>query len=86
MAKAGTQKVVKVEGIDYTLQHPGVREFVRLQDRVKDDNGHPSNEKYSEEVMKIVVVDPKVDWDYFEEHEGYEELIKEAGQFLRTGK
>lgn len=86
MAKAGTQKTVKIEGKDYTFQHPGVREFVRIQDRIKDDNGHPSNEKFAEEIFKHVAVEPKVNWNYFEENEGYEEFMSEAGSFLRSGK
>ena len=56
--------------------------------------GRISSEKFSEEIFKHVVVNPRVSWDYFdgneekgiEAHDGYEELIKEASNFLRTGK
>ena len=95
MAKAGTQKTVTVEGIDYVLQHPGSREWNRILDRTQMDNGNTSSEKLHEEIMKNIVVDPKVSWEFFdgkeddeedEGHEGLEELMKEATRFLRKGK
>lgn len=86
MAKIGTQKTIKVEGIEYTLQHPGTREFVRIQDRAQTETGLPSTEKLAEEVFKHVVVNPKVDFEYFDEHDGFDEVLKESLTFLRTGK
>lgn len=86
MAKIGTQKQVTVEGVDYTLQHPGNREFTRIQDRAQTDQGTFSLEKWADEIMKHVVVEPKVSWEYFDEHDGFDEVIKEATTFLRTGK
>lgn len=86
MAKIGTKKTVEVQGVEYTLQHPGTRAFVQIQDRIQMDNGNSSNEKLSEEIFKHVIVEPKVDFDYFDENEGYEELMSEASTFLRTGK
>lgn len=86
MPKIGMQKQVTVEEVEYTLQHPGTRAYAQIQDRIQMENGSPSNEKLSEEVFKHVIVQPKVDFDYFDEHEGYEELMKEAFTFLRTGK
>ncbi|MED4715431.1 hypothetical protein [Bacillus badius] len=86
MAKIGTQKQVTVEGVDYTLQHPGNREFTRIQDRAQTDQGTFSSEKWADEIMKHVVVEPKVSWEYFDEHDGFDEVIKEATTFLRTGK
>lgn len=89
--KLGAQKIVEVEGIEYTLQHPGHRENARIQDRIQMGEGKVSTEKYYEELMKHVIVSPKVNWDYFEGNEkkgieavdGFEELMKEAGDFLR---
>ncbi|MFQ6391347.1 hypothetical protein ACLNAR_26545 [Priestia aryabhattai] len=94
MAKIGAQKTVKVEGIDYTLQFPGHREKTRIIDRCTTETGAFSNEKMAEELFAHVIVNPKVDWDYFdgneekgiEPHDGYDELIKEASTFLRSGK
>jgi len=86
MAKIGTQKTIEVEGIEYTLQHPGTRANVQIQDRTMTDKGIPSMEKMAEEIFKHVIVNPKVDFDYFDEHDGYEEVLSEAMTFLRTGK
>lgn len=86
MAKIGTQKQVTVEGIEYTLQHPGSRESLKIQDRIMQDNGVPSSEKVAEEMFKHIIVEPKVSFDYFDEHEGMDEVLKEAMTFLRTGK
>lgn len=92
--KLGTQKEVTIEGVTYTLQHPGQRGFTQIQDRCQMSEGRFSSEKFAEEIFKHVVVDPKIGWDWFdgndekeiEAHDGYEELIKEASTFLRTGK
>lgn len=86
MAKIGTQKTVTVEGIDYVLQHPGSREYARIQDRTQTEIGIPSTEKLSEEIFKHVIVEPKVSWEYFDEQDGYEEVLKESMTFLRSGK
>lgn len=86
MAKIGTKKTVEVEGKEYTFQHPGTRAMAQIQDRIQMENGSPSNEKLSEEIFKHVIVEPKVDFDYFDENDGYEEVVKEAFSFLRTGK
>lgn len=86
MAKIGTQKKVTVEGVEYTLQHPGSREYTRIQDRMVGDNGVHSSEKMAEEMFKHIIVDPKVSFEYFDENEGMEQVLKEAMTFLRTGK
>lgn len=91
--KLGTQKKVTVGGDEYTLQHPGIRENARIQDRIQMGEGKVSTEKYYEELMKNVIVAPPVNWDYFEGNEDkgiegkgsevFDELMKEAGDFLR---
>lgn len=86
MAKIGTKKQVKVEGQEFTFQHPGTRGFAQMQDRIQLEGGKMSSEKLSEEIFKHVIVEPKVDFEYFDEHDGYEEVISEAMNFLRTGK
>lgn len=86
MAKIGTQKTITVEGIDYVLQHPGTREQTRIQDRFLGEGGAFSTEKAAEEMFKHIIVEPKVSFDYFDEHDGFEEVLKEAMNFLRSGK
>ncbi|MED4977223.1 hypothetical protein NST70_13675 [Weizmannia sp. FSL K6-0777] len=82
MAKIGEQKKVTIDGIEYTLQFPGVREVVRMRDRNKNNVGQLVEEKYYEDVMKNVIVDPKTNWDYWEEHDGFKEIMDEAATFL----
>lgn len=78
------QKVVNIDGVDYTLQHPGVRAGVQLRDRSKDFNGNMVEEKLYDEMMKHVIVDPKVTWETAEEIGGkaFQDLMKEASTFL----
>jgi hypothetical protein len=88
--KTGTQKEIKIttgEGeetkeITYVLQHPGVRGGVQLRGRAKDAMGGMDEEKYYEELMKKVIVQPKTNWDYWEENEGFQDVMKEASTFL----
>ncbi|WP_088005603.1 hypothetical protein [Indiicoccus explosivorum] len=86
MPKLGSKKVVEVEGTEFTLQHPGTRAYTQIQDRIQREGGMMSSEKLSEEIFKHVIVEPKVDFEYFDENDGYEEVITEAMNFLRTGK
>lgn len=84
---AGTQKEITIttkqgEEVKYLLQHPGVRAAVQLRGRSKDQMGNLDEEKYYDEIMKKVIVQPKTTWDYWEENEGFQEVMKEASTFL----
>jgi hypothetical protein len=85
--KSGSQKqytYTDSEGKEtvYTFQHPGVRGGVQLRGRAKDATGNLDEEKYYEELMKKVVVDPKNNWEYWEDNEGFQDVMKEASTFL----
>lgn len=90
MSKAAqaTQTEVKIfvgeEEKVFTLQHPGVREGVKMRDRSKDMNGQLVEEKYYDELMKHVIVEPRVSWETVEEmgNKAFNELMKEASSFL----
>lgn len=83
MAKNPKQKQVTIDEVTYILQHPGIRSSVQMRDRAKNNLGQFSEEKYYTELMKHVIVEPKVTWDYFDEHEGiFEQLMKEAAEFV----
>ncbi len=83
-ANQNKQKVVTIAENEYTLQHPGVREAIKLRGRAKDHTGQLDEEKYYEELMKHVIVSPKVTWDTAEElgASDFNDLIKEASLFL----
>lgn len=87
--KSGTQKEFKFnEGTKeekvYLFQHPGVRMGVQIRDRSKDQFGNLIEEKYWEQLMQHVIVKPKTDWDYWEENDGFMEVMKEAANFLNS--
>lgn len=84
MAKFGTQKKVTVGGVEYTLQHPGVKRAIDIVDETVRDNGNPKVTALYENYMKDVIVDPKTDWDYWEENEGLQEVMNEVSTFLNN--
>ncbi|MFB7302620.1 hypothetical protein [Heyndrickxia sporothermodurans] len=86
MANFGKQKKVTVGGVEYTLQHPGVkRAFEITDDAMKPNQQVPSMMKLFEAYMKDVIVEPKTDWDYWDEKppNDVNELMQEVDSFLR---
>lgn len=70
-------------GKAYTFQFPGVRAAAQISDRVKNRFGVPQEEKLAEEMMKNVIVEPKVNWDYFgNDKREFNDVIAAAFQFL----
>lgn len=78
----GTQEKHTVEGVEYTFQFPGVKATIELLDRCKNRFDNIVESAYYEEIMENVIVDPKVDWDYWEEHAGLREVMALADNFL----
>lgn len=87
MAQNGQQEVVEIGGVEYTLQHPGVHEAIKIINNAKDDRGFSDEEKYFKSLMDKVIVSPRVDWKTADEigMANFMELTKAAGKFL-TGK
>ncbi|KAB8139264.1 hypothetical protein F9U64_01170 [Gracilibacillus oryzae] len=85
MSNQPRQKQYKSEnGKEYTFQHPGVLNWVRNKDKMREKDGKPNEENLQKYVMENVIVQPKVSWDYWDEHlEDYEEVMQEATTFLR---
>jgi len=78
------QKTVTVNGKEFILQHPGARWYLNLQDRCKNRSGVLLTEKYTEELLENVVVDPKMKLDDFDEDiDTVEQLVVEVERFLR---
>lgn len=73
-------------GVVYTLQHPGARAKARIIDASTGKTGNFSLEKLNEQMFQHVIVEPKVNWAYFDENENgiqdYDALIEEATNFL----
>lgn len=65
-------------GKEYTFQHPGVRAVSRINDAAKNKHGIVSEEKLSEEMLRLVIVAPKMKIDDFEDYSEYSEVINKA--------
>ena len=82
MNRFGKQEKHTVDGIEYTFQFPGVKRAQEIVDLSKMANGLHSDLLYNESLMKDVIVAPKTDWDYWDENEGYMEVLGKADRFL----
>ena len=83
MGKTETITVDDYDGPkDYTLFFPGLKKAHNLVDFARMGNGVIDNTTYNEGLMKTVIVEPKTDWDYWDEHDGYGKVMDEADRFL----
>jgi len=78
----GDQKTVEINGTEYILQKPPARWIFQMTDRSTNKFGIISKEKYADELIKGVVVSPKVTLDDITEISEVTELISEAEEFL----
>lgn len=77
------QTTVTVNGVEYTLQHPGARWYLQAIDRHTNAKGNLEREKYIEDLLKHVVVDPVVTIDDFGDDLGsLLELVSKIESFL----
>lgn len=87
--KKPKQITVTVGGKDYVLQHPGVRKAIEINDFSRTDSGRYISGKLYPELMNHVIVNPKTDWEYWEEEDNFEfldEVMAEATTFLNARK
>lgn len=88
LSKKGKQETFELKNDDgkvigkYTFQFPGVRRTQELIDEAKNVAGIVEDKKYNEALMKHVIVEPKVSWDYWDDHEGYRRVLEAADRFL----
>lgn len=78
------QEKVTVRGKEYTFQEMPSRGFLKLQNRTQDRNGNPILEKLYDELLKHIVVEPRVTVDDYSTGE-LEELAGEAMKFQLEG-
>lgn len=70
-------------GKEYKFQFPGMRAAAQISDRTKNKHGQPQEEKLGDEMMKHVIVSPKLNWDSFgSEKKEFNEVITAAYKFL----
>lgn len=92
LAKLGKTKEVVVKEKDekgnetevvYTLQHPGVKKAQEIIDAtIVNGDGKVSTVAMYEQYMEHVIVNPKTNWEYWEEHEGMQQVMGECASFL----
>lgn len=68
-------------GIKYTFSFPGTKRVQEILDKSKGFAGIVET-TYNELLMEEVIASPKTDWDYWDEHDGYREVMAEADRFL----
>ena len=67
----------EVNGTKYVFQYPGKRACLRITDEATTNENKRLNEKFIDLMLKNIVVQPKVDLDYFDEHdEDYERVVE----------
>lgn len=77
------QQKIKVEGKQYTLQHPGAFWYLEMKDRCKNLHGVLMESKYTREILDHVVVQPKVTpEDFGEDIVALTTLVNEVESFL----
>jgi len=79
--KFGKQETHTEAGVKYTFQFPGTRKTQEILDLAKSP-GFFSDKIYNEQLMEHVIVAPKTDFDYWDEHKGYREVMAAADRFL----
>ena len=75
---------MKIFGTEYTFQKITAREWIRLKKRCTK-NGNFDEEKFIDEVLEHIVVEPKKTLDDFENYAELEEVVAEAVNF-QSGK
>lgn len=69
-------------GNSYVFQHPGVRMVSKINDASKNKHGVVMEERLSEEILKHVIVQPKMKIDDFSGYPEYQETINAAYAFI----
>lgn len=70
------------QGNKYLFQHPGVRMVSKINDACKNKHGVMMEERLSEEILKHVIVHPKMKIDDFGDYQEYQETINAAYAFI----
>ncbi|MDF2657762.1 MAG: hypothetical protein K0Q94_553 [Paenibacillus sp.] len=81
--KKPKQLVKTIGGVEYTFQFPGVRKAIQISDASKDRFGNLKSEPLYDQLMEHVIVEPRTNWDYWDENmEHMEEVFGTAFRFL----
>lgn len=72
----------EASGIEYTFQFPGTKAVQELLDSSKNSYGNVVDTAYNEKLMEKIIVAPQTNWDYWDENNGYVEVMHAADKFL----
>ncbi len=81
MAAPSKQKTLRIGDTEYTFQRVPLSYWLTMMDGSKDAHGNLMDSKFIPEVLKHIVVAPKVSIDDFESMDALREVIKEAATF-----
>lgn len=76
--KAFRQETVEIAGEEYTFQFPGMKYALPIMRKQYSDDAN----EFVEELMDKIIVKPKTNWEYWDEHSGFDEVISEASEFF----
>lgn len=80
--KFGKQLTKTIQGVKYTFVFPGVKAAIEILDRSKNAYGVRLDSAFYQEIMDNVIGAPHVDYEFFETHDGFLEVMNEADRFL----
>lgn len=69
-------------GTVYTFQFPGTLAVQKIIDNSKNAFGNVVDSTYNGFLMEQIIVSPQTDWDYWDENDGYQEVLNAADRFL----
>lgn len=72
----------EASGTEFTFQFPGTKAVQEMLDESKNSFGNVVDTAYNEKLMEKIIVAPQVDWDYWDENNGYVEVMHAADKFL----
>lgn len=76
------QKVVKVEGVEYTLQRPGIEERIKIRSKILNAGELSQFVAYKEYLGKVVVSPKKEMADYENDLQALDKLMAEVEAFM----
>lgn len=78
-----TKEITTKQGNKYLLVKPNVRTVAKMLDGSKNKNGVILDEKIGDEILKKVVVEPKMDMNQFDDYVEFVEVIQKAMMFMQ---
>ncbi|SFJ44270.1 hypothetical protein SAMN02799624_04540 [Paenibacillus sp. UNC496MF] len=86
-AKPFKQKTfISSSGTEYVFQFPGIRKAVQIQDKISDKHGQVNGEALVDELLRHVIVQPKMTMEDFEDLGELTEVADAASDFLFARK